>query len=150
MPLLNYTSKVPVFQSVAQIQDILAKHGATSIRADYDGHGQITGLAFQVEATGGKVAFRLPAKVLQVQAVLVRENQAGLVPKALTTYQQAERVAWRILKDWVEAQMALLESEMVEMTEIFLPYLITGDSTLYERLQTDMGRFLLPEGAGQP
>ena len=148
MPLLNYTSKVPAYQSVAQIQDILAKHGATSIRADYDGQGHITGLAFQVEAKGGKVGFRLPVKVLQVQAVLVREYEAGLVHRAQTTHEQAERVAWRILKDWVEAQMALLESEMVEVTEIFLPYLITGDSTLYEQLQTDWDRFLLPAGGG--
>jgi hypothetical protein len=149
MPLLNYTSKGPVAQSVAQIQDILAKHGATSIHNDYDGQGHITGLAFQVQAKGGQVAFRLPAKATQVQAVLVREYEAGLVHRAQTTYQQAERVAWRILKDWIEAQMALLESEMVEMTEIFLPYLITGDSTYYEKLQTDWGRFLLPEGTGK-
>lgn len=40
--------------------------------------------------------------------------------------EQARRVAWRILKDWIEAQIALLESGMVEMEEIFLPYMLAG------------------------
>ena len=49
---------------------------------------------------------------------------------------QAERVAWRILKDWVEAQMALLDIEMVRFEEIFLPYIETKDGrTVYERLE---------------
>ena len=42
-------------------------------------------------------------------------------------------MAWRILKDWVEAQMAILESEMVQMDEIFLPYMVTNEGlTTYE------------------
>lgn len=49
---------------------------------------------------------------------------------------QAERVAWRILKDWVEAQMALLDIEMVRFEEIFLPYIETKNGrTVYERLE---------------
>ena len=49
---------------------------------------------------------------------------------------QAERVAWRILKDWVEAQMALLDIGMVRFEEIFLPYIETKNGrTVYERLE---------------
>ena len=40
--------------------------------------------------------------------------------------QQAIRTSWRTLKDWVEAQMALLETGMVTMDEIFLPYMLSG------------------------
>jgi hypothetical protein len=47
--------------------------------------------------------------------------------------EQAERVAWRIVKDWVEAQMAILESEMVQMDEIFLPYMLNNQGhTVFE------------------
>ena len=49
--------------------------------------------------------------------------------------QQATRVAWRILKDWIEAQLALLDTGMVELEEIFLPYMLQGDQTLYQALQ---------------
>ena len=52
------------------------------------------------------------------------------------TREQAERVAWRILKDWVEAQMALLDIEMVRFEEIFRPYIETSSGqTIYERLE---------------
>ena len=47
----------------------------------------------------------------------------------------ARRVAWRITKDWVEAQMALLATKSVTLPQLFLPYAVTDDgSTLYERI----------------
>lgn len=40
------------------------------------------------------------------------------------------------MKDWVEAQMALLDIEMVRFEEIFLPYIETDTGqTVYERLE---------------
>jgi hypothetical protein len=51
-------------------------------------------------------------------------------------YAQAERVAWRIIKDWVETQMAILESQMVQMEEIFLPYMVNRQGqTFFEAYQ---------------
>lgn len=46
--------------------------------------------------------------------------------KTNPTYEQAERVAWRIIKDWIEAQMAILESKQVVFEEIFLPYMLNN------------------------
>jgi len=58
---------------------------------------------------------------------------------------QAVRTAWRIVKDWVEAQMAILETEMVTMEEVFLPYLlVAGDKTLYQAIAES--KFQLPSG----
>ncbi len=52
------------------------------------------------------------------------------------TREQAERVAWRILKDWLAAQMALLDIELVKFEEIFLPYIqLSGGQTVFERLE---------------
>ena len=49
---------------------------------------------------------------------------------------QAKRVAWRIVKDWVEAQMALLDTTMMSLDQIFLPYmLLTPEQTVYERVK---------------
>ena len=47
--------------------------------------------------------------------------------------QQAIRTSWRILKDWVEAQMALLETGMVTMDEIFLPSTCSPEDRLFTR-----------------
>jgi hypothetical protein len=36
------------------------------------------------------------------------------VPRSKCTEDQAQRVAWRIVKDWVEAQMAIVEAQLAD------------------------------------
>jgi len=107
------------------------KHGAKKIMQDYDEDGRITALSFMVDTPAGPRGIRLPANVDAVHAVLIRQ-------KVKSDREQAERVAWRILKDWVEAQMAILESEMVELDEIFLPYMVNrSGQTLFEAYRSN-------------
>ncbi len=54
------------------------------------------------------------------------------VPKPLKTKEQAARVAWRIIKDWVEAQIAIIDAGMATVTQVFLPYAQTPEGTVYE------------------
>lgn len=126
MPLLNYTTKVDVYTTLGVIQGQLVKHGAKKIMQDYDDDGRIVALSFLVDTPTGLRGIRLPANVEAVYVVLTRQ-------KVKCDREQAERVAWRIVKDWVEAQMAILESEMVQMDEIFLPYMVDNSGrTLFE------------------
>lgn len=117
MPLLNYTTKINVYTTLGEIQAQLVKHGARKIMQDYDDAGRLAALIFSIDTPAGLRAIRLPANVDAVHKVLTRQ-------KVKCDREQAERVAWRIVKDWVEAQMAILESEMVQMDEIFLPYMV--------------------------
>lgn len=56
--------------------------------------------------------------------------------------EQAERTAWRNIRDWVLAQMAFVEAGNVEVDEVFLPYLTDGKGrTLYQVYQS--GQLLL-------
>lgn len=126
MPLLNYTTKVDTYTTLGAIQGQLVKHGAKKIMQDYDDHGRIAALTFLIQTPAGMRGIRLPANVDKVHAVLHRQ-------KVRCDREQAERVAWRIVKDWVEAQMAILESEMVQIDEIFLPYMVNNNGqTLFE------------------
>lgn len=126
MPLLNYTTKVDVYTTIGAIQGCLVKHGARKIMQDYDGEGRPQALCFAIDTKFGIRGIKLPANVDAVHKVLINQ-------KVKCDREQAERVAWRILKDWVEAQMAILESEMVQMDEIFLPYMVAKDGlTTYE------------------
>lgn len=126
MPILNYTTTVNVFKTLGEIQMQLVKHGAKKIMQDYDDDGNIVALSFLVDTPTGPRGIRLPANVDAVHAVLTRQ-------RVKCDREQAERVAWRIVKDWVEAQMAILESEMVQMDEIFLPYMVNGSGqTLFQ------------------
>ena len=135
MPLLNYTTTIEANKTVAEIQRILSSHGATSILIDYGKDGSVEALAFKVLTPQGEVAIRLPINPDAVLKVLAQQNRLGKVPRSYITRAQATRVAWRIVKDWVSAQMAILETEMVRMEEIFLPYDITQSGrTLYEAM----------------
>ena len=141
MPLLNYTTKVDVHTTLGAIQGQLVKHGARKILQDYDDGGHILSLSFMIDTPAGPRGIRLPANVDAVHAVLVRQ-------KIKCDREQAERVAWRIVKDWVEAQMAILESEMVQMDEIFLPYMIDGKGqTLFQAYRNNQ---LLLSGEAAP
>ena len=145
MPLLNYTTKIEAAKTVGEIQRILAKHGAKSILTDYDDQGQVEALAFQVNTPHGEIGFRLPVYPGFVLKVLERSN----VPRSFVNHSQAVRVAWRIVKDWIEAQMAILETEMVKMEQVFLPYMISDNGkTLYESMVDN--KFLLAQGQEMP
>ncbi|MBW2560642.1 MAG: hypothetical protein JRE40_07285 [Deltaproteobacteria bacterium] len=139
MGILNYTTTVPVNRTISQIQGILVSHGAKSIMINYTDNQEPESLSFLVKAGQGDLPFRLPAKVKAVEQVMWRDRLPGYKKDG-----QAARVAWRIVKDWVEAQMAIIEAEMVSMEEVFLPYLLRGDRTLYQEISKR--GFLLPEG----
>lgn len=131
MPLLNYTTKVNVYTTLGEIQGQLVKHGAKKIVQDYDEAGNIAALTFAISTPAGVRGIRIPANVDAVHKVLARQ-------KVKCDREQAERVAWRIVKDWVEAQMAILESEMVQMDEIFLPYMVNDKGqTLFEAYRSN-------------
>lgn len=135
MPLMNYTTTIEAIKTVGEIQGILAGHGAKSIKTDYSADGQVEALSFLVLTLHGEVGIRLPVDPDAVLRVLTKQNRLGRVPKRYLNHAQAVRIAWRIVKDWIEAQMAILETEMVKMEQIFLPYVITrGGRTLYEAM----------------
>lgn len=126
MPIMNYTTKVDVFATLGEIQGQLVKHGAKKIMQDFDDDGHISALSFLIDTPNGPRGVKLPANVDAVLAVLTKQ-------KVKCDRDQAERVAWRIVKDWVAAQMAILESEMVQMDEIFLPYMLNDKGqTLFQ------------------
>ena len=147
MAILNYTTTVEALKTVGEIQGILVAHGAKSIYMDYN-EGVVVALAFVIDTPFGEVPIRLPVNARAVLAVMEKQNRQSRIPRRFVNYPQAVRVAWRITKDWVEAQVAILETEMVTLEQIFLPYIETkGGKTLYEVM---VERHLaLPEGKEQ-
>ena len=134
MALLNYTTTVEASKTVSQIQDILVKHGARAVAMEYSNDGTVESLFFKVETPQGNLDIRLPIDPEAIMKVLLQQYHQGKVPYRLAQNRpQAIRIAWRIVKDWVEAQMALLETTMVKMEQIFLPYvMVNGKQTLFQ------------------
>lgn len=130
MAIKNYTTTINANKTIGEIQELLRKHGATAIMTEYS-NGNVTGLSFKIMTPRGEFGIRLPSNTDRVLQVL--KNQRKNNNQVKDTFDQANRVAWRIIKDWIDAQMAILETEMVEMEQIFLPYIINNKGqTVYE------------------
>lgn len=135
MPIMNYTTTVDAFKTVSEIEYILLKHKAKSVIKNFDGE-TIVGLSFLIDTGYQQIPVKMPVKIDECLAVLQREKQKNPRSGIKATREQAERVAWRILKDWLAAQMALLDIELVKFEEIFLPYIqMAGGQTVFERLE---------------
>ena len=142
MSLLNYTTTIAAVKTIGEIQQRLAEHGVAAITVAYVG-GEPAALAFSIATRLGTQTYRLPANIDAIERLLER------LPRARRTRDQATRVAWRIIKDWVEAQTAIIQAGMVSMDQIMLPFLETapGGPLLYEAY-VDHGMKLLTAGGG--
>lgn len=142
MPLLKYTTEIDARKTAGEIQGILLAHGARAILIESDDRGGVEAISFKIKTPDGELGFKLPVDPNAVLAVLKRTS-----PRQYQNREQAVRVAWRIVKAWVEAQMAIIETEMVKLEEVFLPYLLMEEGkTLYEKLSQQ--GFYLPPGQG--
>ena len=146
---LNYTTTIDANKTASECIGILARHGASRISLDLV-DTQPSGLALGIDTPAGMRYFLLPANAEGVYQALGKAWRKGSIPRRYFDRAQAQRVAWRVLKDWIEAQMALIEAEMVHIEQVMLPYLVVNDEgqTLYERY-LDHGRRAL-EAAEEP
>src|SRR5436309_3647886 len=150
MAIKNYSADIAINEIFSELQETLGKHGAKQISFDYDDDGRIQSVQFVIKANDRFLPVRLPARVAKAQTVLKRQWEAGIIShkrgkEKTYGYEQAYRVAWRNILDWVQAQMALLEIGMAKMEEVFLPYMQDRDGvTFFERME-ERG-FLLGDG----
>jgi len=146
MPILNYTTKIPVETTIAEIEKMLGQSGALRISKDYDDKGIVNSISFILGTPKGKLQFRLPMKAEPVLQTL--KTQSGeykksgysmkrVIPQSQVNMEQASRVGWRIIKDWLEAQLALYFLQMVKIEEIFLPYMYNEKlgKTMFQMLE---------------
>lgn len=123
-------------KTASQIEDMLGKHGAKSTMKEFDDRGRPCALAFQMQTPEGLLPFKLPINIDPVYQLLIAKKSYD-VDEALKArvYAQAERTAWRIVRAWVHAQLTLIQTRMVTVVEVFMPYmLLDGDETAYQRL----------------
>ena len=125
MAVLNYTTTIAATKTVGEMQAALASAGASRIAVDYD-DGAPCALTFTLPTPHGDRYFTLPVNVKAMHALLVKQDRAGKLRGTVATRSslaQAERVAWRVMKDWLLAQLALVETQMADLDQVMLPYL---------------------------
>lgn len=99
---------------------------------------KVISLSFVYEINGTDLAFQLPAKTESVYQVLSKDKRLNN-SQAEKIKNQAERTAWRILFNWVEVQVAMIECDQLEFMQIFFTHLIdikTGE-TFYQKLKSN-------------
>lgn len=133
---LSHTT-IPPEKTASEIQELLSRR-AKRVLSEYDG-GEVVAISFSMVIDGQEILFRLPVRWQNYAKVL--DRMARQTPRR--SYRpikideaQARRTAWRVAKAWLEAQLALIDSGMVDFQEVMLPYIVQGKNqeTLYERL----------------
>ena len=132
MPISNYTTTIAPEKTIGEISKMLARFGARRIITDYDDDGELTALQFMLEIKGKMAFYQLPCNAQGVLNTLVRDQ----APAKFRNLSHARRVAWRIIRDWVEAQIAIVDAGQAVMAEVFLPYAVAqSGKTLYQEIE---------------
>ena len=144
----NYTSGVPVDRTLTKIEAALVKGGASNIMKMYEG-GVLDAVSFSVvqPGTGQPITIRLPANVEAVYQTLhagIKRPRKGTMDKLKD---QASRTAWKLMQDWIEVQMSLIQMQQAEFLQVFLPYVWNGKHTFYSVLK-ETGFKMLAKSAG--
>jgi hypothetical protein len=131
---LNYSTVIDPMKSAGECMGLLVAHGASAIGTTYSS-GFPTGLTFVLDTAWGPRRYSLPINIDGTHKALLKAYRDRKIPQRFATSEQARRVGWRVLKDWLEVQIALVEAGVAEFTQVMLPYVhVDGDEqTLWER-----------------
>lgn len=131
MAILNYSTSIDSVKTIGEISSFLVGRKANKISVDYK-DGVAIALTFCIPTKKhGILFYELPCNWEGVLAVMKMEK----VGKKYENKDQALRTGWRIIKVWVEAQMAIVDAGLVDMEEIFLPYVIMKEGVpLYKSI----------------
>lgn len=152
MFLKNYTSEVPVSQTIYRIEQVLIKCGVSGITKEYGLNQQVVALHFHIKIEESKptVTIRLPADKDAAHQALWLDYVDGekLSPDGQTLAwnnrkrkskkdfaEQAERTAWKLVQDWVEVQLSMIQMRQADFIQVFLPYVWNGRETYYQALK---------------
>lgn len=142
MPIKNYTTEVDAAKTCGEISGMLASKGARRVQIDYDETSQPSSISFVYLVYNCPVFFRLPCNIDGVLKCL--RTQKG-VPYSYQNKEQARRVGWRILKNWLEAQIAIVEAGAAQFSEVFLPYAVDNEGrTMFQRFDAEYAQKALP------
>lgn len=145
MALKNKSSKGK--NTFEKIQNLLAENGANKVMFDYTQDGKLEAISFAMEINGKIAGFRLSAMIDNVFQIMYPKHGEYRNKKYLNSWkEQAYITGWANIRDWIDAQMALVATRQVEVAQVFLPYMVMqGNQTLYEKVISNP-EFLLGDG----
>lgn len=135
----NYTSSVPAARTIEKIEQKLVEAGAQGITKTYK-DGLVTTISFSImnPETQYPVYIRLPANVEGVMDVFLKSKSRAISrSQRENLQQQAQRTAWKLMQDWVEVQLSLIELKQAELLQVFMPYVWNGEQSLFQYMKAN-------------
>ena len=130
----NYTTDISADRSILEIERYLTLFGAQAIIKEYSAEGRVYSLSFKLVDD----AFKLPANIKGVKEILYEGTRSSYQKDGEKIREEkAYRVTWRIIKDWIHAQLSLIASGQAQPREIFLPYMYDGKRTLFQKFEAE-------------
>ncbi len=132
----NYTTTISVENTIQEIELLLTRYGAKKILKEYDDNMNVACLTFMVKYNTGYVPIRLPSETDKVIVMLNQKVDNGDIPKRYKNdKEQAARIMWRVILDWIDAQMTMLDIGQKTLLQIFFSDVcpVGSDKTLFDK-----------------
>lgn len=158
MFLKNYTSDVPASVTINRIQQTLLRAGVKSIEMDYGSANEVVAITFKIQMNEHRsIPVRMPADVAAAQNALWLDYiGTDLLPTGEIAYgsrknkrakdflEQGQRTAWKLVQDWIEVQLSMIQMRQADPMQVFLPYVWDGRRTFYQGLKDSGFKALIP------
>jgi hypothetical protein len=147
----NASTHVDYWKSLSEIHMILAKGGADHINIRHE-QGIPVGMSFTISIDNFPINFMLPVQIDGLKEILKGDRHGRMLRGAANFDDKVLRVGWRIVKDWVDAQIAFIEARKAEdrmraLATAFLPYAVnTKGETLAQIILDKPGNMKMLNG----
>lgn len=136
-PIASLTTSVPVARSIDQIRRLVERFGAREFRTIYEANETVA-IRFAITdpnnpGTVFSVSLRAPTEVLFRMMRSRRATEAG----EERDLEQARRVAWRNLHDFVRASLIGVQTGLLSVAEAFMANLVVDLPNGEERRLSD-------------
>ena len=139
--LKNYTTDISAERSIMEIEKMLSIFKASAIMKEYAGDGTVRSIVFKLNDKG----YKLPSNCEGVRKILfVGKRVCGRRDAMRNRDIRAYNISWRIIRDWLHAQLSIIASGQAQPEQIMLPYMWDGKRTLYDAYTE--GRLQIEEG----
>jgi hypothetical protein len=143
--LKNYTTNKNYLRTISEIEHKLSQIGARKIMKEYDEDRIVISLSFQVRIDDRDISVKLPARIDRIPAALrhilnhkkITSSQMSIIRRVMKEPERARNIGWRIIQDWLEAQIAVKTLDQINLLEALLPFTVwgKGGQTLYDLIE---------------
>jgi len=130
---LNYTTTVAADKTAHECLVTLGKYGAKRAGLAYGKDRVPMGISFVLDTRWGERGYEIAVNFDGTQSALRAAYRERKIERKYTEHAHAQKVAWRVLKMWLESNLALVEAGQVDPERALFPYmLLAPEHTVFD------------------